>query len=489
VLARYLLWRFLLAIPTTFAILLALFALVNLMPAGEGGGASENGAIEPARLREARRVFREHYGFHLPVFLNTRHRITAAEIEASVARIALPNEQTDEQVDEQTDEQTRLDGEDSLRDLGRYAVNDLVRVATDLGRDPRERDVALRVLPDCAKQIVRLRDPPSIRDAGLALNREIAPLVVDRELQPAERELLAAAWARHSATHAPRYARPVGFESLRVTFQETRFGTYLANVLRLDFGVALAGRQPVLPEFISRLWRSVWIGLGYLLVSFSAAIPLALFIESRRRRSTRRWFDVFGFGLYSLPSFFTALLLQRWLAAGQPFSWFPIGGFSAVSREEGTPFLRALDVAHHLWLPVWIAALPAIVVLTRLLRSSLADAMRADYLTAARARGVSRRSALVRHALRNALLPLATMFGAMIPVLIGGAASIEFMFDIPGVGLLLLDATLSSDYNVILAVTLFSALATQAGYLISDVLCARLDPRIRLGASLAGASR
>jgi peptide/nickel transport system permease protein len=477
VLARYLLWRLLLAIPTTFAILLVLFGLVNLVPSAAGIGDGGETVSGDVRTREARRIFREHYGLNQPVFLNLRHEVTPETIGSLIG------------IGAAAEGSARLDAEERLLEYGRFAVPALIAIAGDPRGDGRERDLALRVLPGCAREIVRPGDPPAHREAGLALAREIAPLALDREPTAAERELLAIGWARHLERHAARYAPPRGFAALRVTLGETRFATYLRNVVRLDFGIAMSGRQPVLPEFLDRLARSVWIGFGYLLVAFSAAIPLALYSESRVRRATRRVFDVIAFGIYSLPSFFVALLLQRWFAGGRPFSWFPVGGFRSVAVENASWPERAIDVAHHLWLPVWIAALPAIVVLTRLLRTSLADALGSDYAAAARARGVSRRAVIVRHALRNALIPLATMFGAMVPVLISGLAAIEFMFDIPGVGVLLLDAVLASDYNVILCVTLFSAIATQLGYLTSDVLCARLDPRIRLGAAIEGARR
>lgn len=473
--ARYFLGRLLLAIPTTFAILLALFALVNLVPSVEAEGGPE--IEEHARTREARRVFREHYGLHLPVFVNLRHRVSASEIDAIVEEAATASAPA------------RIDAEEALIEHGRFAVAALVEIAKSESRASEQRDLALRVLPDCAREVVRMRDPREDRESAIALARELAPLRIDRAPTAAERSFLATEWEKHVESRPERYRAPDGLAAWRVTLGETRFATYLGNVLRLDFGAAMSDRQPVLPEFLSRLGRSVWIGFGYLLVSFSAAIPLALFAESRRKRAARRWFDVISFGVYSLPSFFVALLLQRWFSAGRPFSWFPIGGFRSIGVEDASLPMRALDVAHHLWLPVWIAALPAIVVLTRLLRTSLADALRSDYVAAARARGVSRRVVVLRHALKNALIPLATMFGAMVPVLIGGLAAIEFMFDIPGVGTMLLDATLSSDYNVILCVTLFSAIATQLGYLLSDLLCARLDPRIRLGAAIDGARR
>jgi ABC-type dipeptide/oligopeptide/nickel transport system permease component len=462
----YLLARLALALPTTLAILFVVFALANLAPAlPEGAGEGE-----PEVARESLRAFREHYGLELPLVLNLRGRLTRDDLAPRLARAAGSGP-------------SRIGAEDEILDLGRHAAVPLAALAGDPKLASAQRDVALSLLPRLVRRPISPRDTAELV-ASKAEDNAIARRLEPRSgsLDGAEQERLAAEWTAFLAARPERFPATPGLDP-GVMFLETRIARYLANLARLDFGASMVDQQPVLPVFLRRLARSFWIGLAFFVVTFAAAIPLGLFSAwlSRRGAVLGRALWLLLYALYSIPHFFLATVLIEAFAAGRPFSWFPPGGFA--SRDDlgdRSALAYLLDVAHHLALPVLCLSLASTAALARLLHGSLLDALRTDFMRAARAKGLTEGQALRRHALRVALLPLATVAGNFLPVLIGGSAVVEYLFDIPGVGLYLLEAVLRNDFNVILAVTLLAALATQLGYLISDFLYGMLDPRVRL---------
>lgn len=439
--------------PTTGTILLVLFVLVNVVPILEPAGDPENPSSANSR-REGRRVFREQYGLDLPLLLDLRFLATADEVLAK--------------------------DDDAIREFGPHGVIPLLQAAGDTMRDTPQRDRALRLLPACARESIRVRDAAQEQERKLERNREVARIeAATTALDEAKRNALVDDWTRFVESERDRFD-PRGWSRVAVALKSTRLFVYLSNLAHLDFGRSIEDGQPVLPVMLHRLARSATLGAMYIVFSFAAAIPLGLFVASLRRRGRHRGANFVLYAVYSLPGFFVAILLQQTLAAGHPFGSFPLGGFhtNGPMYEEWGAVLRTFDVLHHMLLPVVAISLPTIVALTRLLDGALDDALRSDYVAAARAKGLSPRRVLFRHALRNALLPLATAFGNMVPVIVGGAATIEFVFDIPGVGSYLIEAVFANDFNVVLCVTLFSAIATQLGYLLSDLLYARLDPRI-----------
>ena len=183
------------------------------------------------------------------------------------------------------------------------------------------------------------------------------------------------------------------------------------------------------------------------------------------------------FALYSLPTFWAALLLQTLLAVR--LRWLPLYGVASDSAPPGFPGL--VDRLAHLALPVTCLTYGTLAFVTRLVRSGVVEARASDYVLAARARGASPRQALWRHAFRNALVPLITLFGLLLPALLSGSVIVERIFAWPGLGRLYFDSILSRDYPVILGLSLLSAVVTLLATLASDIATAALDPRVRDG--------
>jgi peptide/nickel transport system permease protein len=210
-----------------------------------------------------------------------------------------------------------------------------------------------------------------------------------------------------------------------------------------------------------------------LALALAIAIPLGVAAGGRPEGGFDRVSSAALFALYCMPTFWVALLLQTLFAV--KLRWLPL--FGAASDPGG----GALDRLAHLALPATCLAYGTLAFVARLVRSGIVEASAGAYVLAARARGASRRRALWAHALPNALLPLVTLLGLLLPALLSGSVIVERIFAWPGLGRLYFDSILSRDYPVILGMSLLSAAATLAATLASDVAAAAADPRVRDG--------
>ncbi len=236
--------------------------------------------------------------------------------------------------------------------------------------------------------------------------------------------------------------------------------------------------RPVLEKINERIWNTLLLNLVAVLIIFSLAIPLGVF-SARRQYS---FLDRIGtFGAYlgiSIPSFWIAYLLI--LATVKLFG-YPVLGMRSFVIEEFTDIEIVFDRLWHLMLPAIIMAIHGIGGLSRYTRSSMLEVIRQDYVRTARAKGLPEDAVYYKHALRNALLPIITIFGFLIPSLIGGSIIMETVFAWPGIGRLAYQAVLARDYPVVMTITTISAVLTLAGNFIADILYGIADPRIRYG--------
>ncbi len=252
---------------------------------------------------------------------------------------------------------------------------------------------------------------------------------------------------------------------------------WLAASSRGDFGISLSQQRSVggiIGEALpATLLLTVTAYLLHLLLALGAAVAMA----ARPGRALDHWIQGVGLTLYSLPAFWLGLMLIMLLSG--KLGWFPAGGMHASDSRylDWWPWL--VDLMHHLVLPVATLALGSFIGTARYLRTSLADVLGQDYILAARARGLSERRVLFRHALRNALLPVITLLGLSLPFLLGGAVVIEVVFGWPGMGRVAIEAIWARDYPVIMATTLVSAVTVVAGSLLADILYRWADPRVR----------
>jgi peptide/nickel transport system permease protein len=254
-----------------------------------------------------------------------------------------------------------------------------------------------------------------------------------------------------------------------------RFLLWLGRVARFDLGESFVDHRPVSTRIREALPYTLILNGIALLLTFAIAVPLGVAAGGRAEGTFDRASGVVLFALYSMPAFWAALLLQALFAV--KLQWLPLFGTASDNAPGGLSGL--LDVASHLVLPVVCLTYGSLAYVARLVRAGVAEAATQDYVTAARARGASRRRALWRHALPNALLPLITLLGLILPALLSGSVIVERIFAWPGLGRLYFDSILSRDYPVVLGLSLIGAVATLLCTLAADVAAAAADPRVR----------
>lgn len=252
-----------------------------------------------------------------------------------------------------------------------------------------------------------------------------------------------------------------------------RYFKWLRNAFRWDFGRSMKiGRKPVTELLAYRLPNSILLSTVSIIISWLLAIPIGIFSALKQYSVADHMITFLVFIGLSLPSFFFALLAIFIFAFKIPI--FPIGGM----RTPGIPF-SIWDVLYHMALPALAMGFMGIAGMTRFTRSSMLEVIKQDYIRTARAKGLAEKIVTYKHALRNALIPIITIFGLNIPAFFGGSVIIEQIFTWPGMGSLSVRAIFSRDYPVIMAVNMFYALLTYIGNLVADILYAIVDPRIR----------
>jgi len=254
---------------------------------------------------------------------------------------------------------------------------------------------------------------------------------------------------------------------------------WLRRVARLDFDRSHVDLRPVRDKILERLPITVTINLWALGLVFGIAVPLGVLAAVRPEGPFDRLTTVFVFVGYSTPGFWLGLLCIAVFGVG--LRWFPVSGIHSIDHEAMGLFQRWLDTAWHLVLPVGVMTFVGLAGISRYARSGMIEVLRQDYIRTARAKGLSERSVLFRHGLRNALLPIVTILGLSLPDLIAGSVVMETVFSIPGMGRLFYDAVMARDQNVVMALVTVGALLTLLGNLLADVAYAYADPRIRVG--------
>ncbi len=253
---------------------------------------------------------------------------------------------------------------------------------------------------------------------------------------------------------------------------------WLGRLVRLDFGESFAqDNRPVLDKIAERLPVTILLNLLSLAVILAIALPLGVISAVRRNSFFDRATTVLVFVGFAMPSFWLALLLMDWL--GVRLGVLPVSGLKSLGYEYMNLSSQLFDRISHLILPVFIAALGGLAGFSRYMRSTMLDVIRQDYIMTARAKGLSERVVIYKHALRNALLPVITILGLSVPGLIGGSVIFETIFAIPGMGKLFYDGVMMRDYPLIMGVLVIGAVLTLVGNLLADLSYALADPRIR----------
>lgn len=257
-----------------------------------------------------------------------------------------------------------------------------------------------------------------------------------------------------------------------------QYWEWLTNILRFDFGTSLApDARPVIDKIMESLPVTLWMNVIGLVIVLLIAIPLGI-TAARYHNSLFDKLSTLGvFILFAAPSFWVGLLLM--ILFGVQLGWLPISGISSFGAAEWPFHKQLLDWGWHLILPIMVGIAGSFAGLSRYMRASMLDVIQQDYLTTARAKGVTERAVYWHHAFPNALLPVITILGLSIPGLIGGSVIIESLFAIPGMGQLFYSGVMMRDYPLIMGILTLGAILTLLGNLLADISYALANPRLR----------
>ncbi len=254
---------------------------------------------------------------------------------------------------------------------------------------------------------------------------------------------------------------------------------WLWHSLHFDFGYSLVDAQPVAGRLASALPTTLLLAGSALAVTYVCAVPLGIWAALSHHSRVGRGITLATFVFYSLPPFWVALVLLVMLAGGEPWQLLPLRGMHSTAASSFGAIGHALDTGWHLLLPVFCLAYPAVARTSRYQRAAMLEVLQQDYLLAARARGLSERVVIFRHALRNALAPMAALLSVDLPYLLGGSVIIERIFTLPGMGMLAFEAVLRRDYPVIMGLTTTVAVFSMLALFAGDLLQLWIDPRAR----------
>jgi peptide/nickel transport system permease protein len=254
---------------------------------------------------------------------------------------------------------------------------------------------------------------------------------------------------------------------------------WLRGIVTFDFGHSVIDRRPVRTVVLEKLPATFQLNLVAFLIAASLGVPIGLWSASRSGRLTERASAVGFFLLYSLPSFWVALMLIQFFSVR--LHVLPLFGMISDQHEYLSAGERFADRLKHLVLPTLTLTYAQLAIFARFSKSAVTEVIRQDFITAARAKGAGTIAVMWHHAFRNALLPLITLLGLTIPYLLSGSVIVERIFQWDGIGLLYYNAVLARDYPVIMALTVVTAVLTLLASVLADVLYAFADPRVRLG--------
>ncbi len=252
---------------------------------------------------------------------------------------------------------------------------------------------------------------------------------------------------------------------------------WLGKVLRGDLGTSYRYNEPVWDVISDRFPISLYYGLVTLVLTYVVCIPLGVVKAIKHRTLVDNATSILIFIGYAIPGYVLGSLLLLYFSVR--LEWFPMGGFVSYDFQDMSFGEKVMDLLRHSVLPLTCYMVGSFAVVTMLLKNHLMDNLAADYIRTAIAKGVSFRQAVTRHAMRNSLIPIATTFGQNITLLVSGSFLIETIFDIDGFGLLALTAIIDRDYPVVMGVVFLSSLLLLIGNILSDMLVALVDPRIR----------
>jgi peptide/nickel transport system permease protein len=261
-----------------------------------------------------------------------------------------------------------------------------------------------------------------------------------------------------------------------------QYGHWLLRAVRGDLGYSFSRQADVSSVIVDRLFNTFILSFVSVLITWLVAVPLGIYAAVKQYSWGDRIMSVISYLGMSLPTFFVALLLMLFVYLGRDLpliSMIPTSGMVSASHEQLSFFGKLADRALHMVIPVTVLTITALAGLQRISRGNMLEELRKQYVVTARAKGLPENRVVYRHALRNAINPLITLFGFEFSALLSGAALLEIIMNWPGLGSLMLSAVQTQDTFLVMGSLLLGGLMLIIGNLLADILLVIIDPRVR----------
>jgi peptide/nickel transport system permease protein len=255
-----------------------------------------------------------------------------------------------------------------------------------------------------------------------------------------------------------------------------QYVTWLKNFVRGDFGESFRHRRPVRDILVEAVPYTLQLTILAIILDALIGLTLGIISAVKQYSGLDKSVTVGSLIIYAVPSFWLALMLIMVFSVN--LGWFPTSQTRSMNYEDLTAMGRILDRLWHLVLPVFVMGVAGAAATARYMRNRLLEVLNEEYIVAARARGFREKTVIVKHALRNAMIPIVTIYGMSLPFLLGGATVIETIFAWPGMGRLTVGAVGGRDYPIIMATVTIAAILTVLGNLLADITYAAVDPRV-----------
>jgi peptide/nickel transport system permease protein len=289
--------------------------------------------------------------------------------------------------------------------------------------------------------------------------------------------------------------RPETIERMRSQFGldkpvHVQYVRWMTNLVKGNLGQSFVSNQPVMQRIGRPMRNSMYLAVVSLVLLYVVSIPMGIYSAVRQYSLGDQVVSVFAYFGLAIPNFFFAqvLILCLFLIRGftrDTFGWnemlFPVAGMTSSNFDRMNAWQQFKDIAWHLVLPAFVVATSGMAGFTRVLRAQMIEYLGSDFIRTARAKGVAQRGVTYKHALRPAIIPFVAGIGGLLPSLVGGAGLVEVVMSYPGITPAFLDALNSQDIYVVLGLLVITTLLLMIGNLISDLLLAAVDPRIRYG--------
>lgn len=253
-----------------------------------------------------------------------------------------------------------------------------------------------------------------------------------------------------------------------------QFLDWLGQVIRLDFGKSYFYHRPVIEMLFERVPNSLQLTFASFIVTIVIGVPLGVIAALNRGKPQDHAIRIFSVAGHAIPAFWLGLMFV--LVLGVQLRWFPIGSMNAIGKDGDV-----VDRLWHLIGPVTVLSIGGIAGLPRILRTEMLEVIAQDYVRTARSKGLRESLVISRHVLRNALIPVVTLFGGVLGIFFSGSLIIEQIFNWPGLGRLTYEAALSKDYPLLQASVVIASVLLILSYILRDIAYAWVDPRVKVG--------